>query len=127
MTPTTPLTVPPSVVEYWWRAPSVLKAYFFTQLVSSMATTPSRVDLVVRFDSRAETRALFERVTIGADSWIGNRSVVMADVGRRCVVGAGSVVTKALPDGSLAVGAPARPVGSRDAPTAEPSRPGRPG
>jgi acetyltransferase-like isoleucine patch superfamily enzyme len=37
----------------------------------------------------------------------------MADVGARCVVGAGSVVTEALPDGTVAVGAPARPVGRR--------------
>lgn len=55
----------------------------------------------------------FTRVTIGADSWIGNRAVVMADVGSRCVVGAGSVVTKPIPDRSLAVGSPAKIVGTR--------------
>jgi maltose O-acetyltransferase len=37
----------------------------------------------------------------------------MADVGRRCVIGAGSVVTKPIPEDSLAVGAPARVVGRR--------------
>ncbi len=57
----------------------------------------------------------FTRVTVGADSWIGNRTVVMADVGAGSVIGAGSVVTKAIPPRSLAVGAPARPVGRRDA------------
>ena len=62
----------------------------------------------------------FQRVTIGADAWIGNRAVVMADVGRRCVVGAGSVVTKPIPEESLAVGAPARVVGRRG------SKPNRP-
>ena len=55
----------------------------------------------------------FTRVTIGADTWIGNGAVVMADVGRRCVIGAGTVVTKPLPDGSIAVGSPARIVGQR--------------
>jgi len=55
----------------------------------------------------------FTRVTIGTDTWIGNRAVVMADVGRGCVIGAGSVVTKPLPDGSIAVGSPARIVGQR--------------
>lgn len=55
----------------------------------------------------------FERVTVGADTWIGNRTVVLADVGARCVVGAGSVVTKPLPEGSIAVGSPARVVGRR--------------
>lgn len=60
-----------------------------------------------------EQGGVYERVTVGTDSWIGNRAVVMADVGPRCVVGAGSVVTKALPAGSIAVGSPARAVGSR--------------
>ena len=57
----------------------------------------------------------FKRVTIGFDTWIGNRTVVMADVGSRCVVGAGSVVTGMLPDRSVAVGVPARVVGARGA------------
>jgi acetyltransferase-like isoleucine patch superfamily enzyme len=60
-----------------------------------------------------EQGGTFERVTVGADTWIGNRSVVMADVGERCVVGAGSVVTKPLDAHSIAVGSPARVVGSR--------------
>jgi acetyltransferase-like isoleucine patch superfamily enzyme len=60
-----------------------------------------------------EQGGTFDRVTVGADSWIGNRSVVMADVGRQCVVGAGSVVNKPLPPRSIAVGTPARVVGTR--------------
>lgn len=55
----------------------------------------------------------FVRVTIGADAWVGNQSVVMADVGKGCVVGAGSVVTRPIPDFSIAVGAPAKVVGKR--------------
>jgi acetyltransferase-like isoleucine patch superfamily enzyme len=60
-----------------------------------------------------EQGGTFERVTIGEDTWIGNRAIVMADVGRQCVVGAGSVVSKPLRDRSLAVGSPARAVGIR--------------
>ena len=60
-----------------------------------------------------EQGGTFERVTIGADTWIGNRAVVMADVGPQCVVGAGSVVTKPLEARSTAVGSPARAVGRR--------------
>ena len=41
------------------------------------------------------------RVSIGADTWIGERTVVMADVGAHCVIGAGSVA--ALPIPNLAV------------------------
>ncbi|MGH2570615.1 MAG: acyltransferase [bacterium] len=60
-----------------------------------------------------EQGGAFARVTVVADSWIGNRAVVMADVGRGSVVGAGSVVTKPLPERSIAVGTPARVVGTR--------------
>src|SRR5271165_2848183 len=50
----------------------------------------------------------FVQVTIGADSWIGAAATVMADVGSRTTVGAGSVVTKPVPDDCVAVGNPAR-------------------
>jgi len=60
-----------------------------------------------------EQGGVVKRVTVGADAWIGNRSVVMADVGPGAVVGAGSVVTKPIPSLALAVGTPARVVGTR--------------
>lgn len=47
-------------------------------------------------------------VRIGAGAWVGSAAVVMADVGRDTVVGAGAVVTKPLPDGVVAAGVPAR-------------------
>lgn len=49
-------------------------------------------------------------VSIGEHTWIGQNACVMPGVrvGRHCVVGANSVVTKDLPDYSVAVGAPAR-------------------
>lgn len=52
-------------------------------------------------------------VRIGAGSWIGANAVVMADVGANCVVGAGAIVTRPLPDGVVAVGSPARVVQQR--------------
>lgn len=49
-------------------------------------------------------------VTIGSDCWIGGGTVICPGItiGDRCVIGAGSVVTKDIPEGSLAVGNPAR-------------------
>lgn len=69
----------------------------------------ARLDIPVR-----KQLGVKERLTIGRDSWIGERSVVMANVGRHCVVGAGAVVTKPLPDYAIAVGVPARIVGYRN-------------
>jgi len=54
----------------------------------------------------------FKRVCIGAGTWIGSGAVVMADIGEHCIVGAGSVVTKPIPDFSVAVGNPARVIRS---------------
>lgn len=55
----------------------------------------------------------FESITIGEDSWIGNGSLVMANVGKKCIVGAGSVVTKDIPDYSIVAGNPAKIIKSR--------------
>jgi virginiamycin A acetyltransferase len=52
-------------------------------------------------------------VRVGRNSWIGSAAIVMADVGEQTIVGAGSVVTKALPAQVKAVGAPARVLGPR--------------
>jgi acetyltransferase-like isoleucine patch superfamily enzyme len=53
-------------------------------------------------------------VRIGAGSWVGSNAVVLADVGRHTIVGAGAVVTHALPDWVVAAGVPARIVKRRD-------------
>jgi acetyltransferase-like isoleucine patch superfamily enzyme len=55
-------------------------------------------------------------IVIGRDVWIGCRAIVTAGVtiGDGCIIGAGSIVTKNLPPGSVAVGAPARVVRQRD-------------
>ena len=47
-------------------------------------------------------------VRIGRGSWIGNAAVVMADVGPNSVIGAGAVVTRAIPGDVIAAGVPAR-------------------
>jgi acetyltransferase-like isoleucine patch superfamily enzyme len=67
-----------------------------------------RLDVPIR-----EQPGTWPRVTIGKDSWIGDRAVVMADVGKHCIIGAGSVVTAPIPDYAIAVGVPARVIRSR--------------
>lgn len=52
-------------------------------------------------------------VRIGQDTWVGNSAIIMADLGKKCVIGAGSVVTKSIEEYSVAVGNPARIVRKR--------------
>ena len=68
-----------------------------------------RLDVPVR-----EQPGEYPRVVIGTDSWIGDRAIVTADVGKHCLVGAGAVVTKPVPDFAIVVGNPARIQGFRD-------------
>lgn len=50
-------------------------------------------------------------VEIGEGSWLGeNVCVLGAKIGKHCVIGANSVVTRNIPDYSVAVGAPAKVV-----------------
>jgi acetyltransferase-like isoleucine patch superfamily enzyme len=53
-------------------------------------------------------------VRIGRGTWVGERVAVLAGarIGRFCVIGANSVVNGEIPDHSVAVGSPARVVGS---------------
>jgi virginiamycin A acetyltransferase len=69
-----------------------------------------RLDIPIR-----EQPGVWPRITIGRDSWIGDRAIVLANVGQHCVIGAGSVVTKPIPDYAIAVGSPAKVVRFRDA------------
>ena len=58
----------------------------------------------------------FQTIVIGSDCWIGAAAIVMAAVGDRTTVGAGSVVVHPLPPGSVAVGNPARVIQSSAGP-----------
>lgn len=52
-------------------------------------------------------------IHIGTGAWIGERAVVMADVGEHSIVGAGSVVNKAVPPYCIVAGNPARLIRTR--------------
>lgn len=77
-------------------------------IVDTTHPVPGSTDENVGFSILAGTSA----VRIGAGSMLGVGVVVLADVtiGRNCLIGANSVVTRNIPDGSVAVGSPARVV-----------------
>lgn len=56
---------------------------------------------------------IFENVTIGEDTWIGNGALIMSNVGKKCVIGAGAVVTEDIPDYSIVAGNPAKVIKTR--------------
>lgn len=68
----------------------------------------SRLDIPIR-DQPGDLRP----VRIGEGAWIGTHAVVLADVGKGTIVGAGSVVTERLPDYVFAAGVPARVIRPR--------------
>ena len=60
-----------------------------------------------------EQGGVFEKITIGEDTWIGNGALIMANVGKKCIVGAGSVVTKDVEEFSVVAGNPAKLIKKR--------------
>lgn len=63
---------------------------------------------------RREPKETSFPIEIGEDSWLGGGVIVLPGVkiGKRCIIGAGSVVTHDIPDDSMAVGNPARVIKS---------------
>lgn len=62
-----------------------------------------RLDVPIR-----EQAGRYEEVTIGENSWLGERATIAANVGKHCIIGAGALVLSPVPDYCIAVGVPAR-------------------
>jgi carbonic anhydrase/acetyltransferase-like protein (isoleucine patch superfamily) len=79
---------------------------------NSVLHTDAGVPLVIGRDVTVGHLAMIHGAEIGDESLIGIGAVLLngARIGRNCIIGAGALVTegKEIPDGSLAVGAPAR-------------------
>lgn len=54
-----------------------------------------------------------EKIVIGEDSWLGNSSMILANIGKKSIVGAGSVVTEDVEPYSIVAGNPAKVIKKR--------------
>ena len=62
----------------------------------------------IGYSSDCDKEIRYEEVKIGDNTWLGEGSIIMADIAGDCVVSAGSVVTKPMPSSMIAIGNPAR-------------------
>ena len=71
---------------------------------------------IARGEVIRKQEALIGEVVIGDDVWIGAGAKILMNVhiGRGAVIGANAVVTKNIPEYAIAVGAPAKVIGSRE-------------
>lgn len=96
--------------------------YYFTILNASTVTIGNNVLIASHVMISSENHGMdpdldyvsqpliSKPVTIGDGCWIGEKVCILPGVtiGKKCIVGAGSVVTKSIPNYSMAVGNPAK-------------------
>lgn len=58
----------------------------------------------------------YGKIYVGEHTFVGARVIIMPGVtiGKRCVIGAGSVVTRDIPDNCVAVGVPAKVISTTE-------------
>jgi acetyltransferase-like isoleucine patch superfamily enzyme len=78
--------------------------------IASHVLIPSGRHQHVRAEDGSLSDNFAGRTSIGADCWIGDGAIVMADLGDAVTVGAGSVVTRPVPPQTVVAGNPARPI-----------------
>lgn len=68
------------------------------------------------FRSEIPDLEITKPITVGNDVYIGNCVIILpgVNIGNRVVIGAGAVVTKDIPDNSVAVGVPAKVINTAD-------------
>jgi acetyltransferase-like isoleucine patch superfamily enzyme len=57
-----------------------------------------------------QSQPKIDKIIIGENTWVGQCAIVMSNIGRQCLIGAGSVVVKDFGDYEVIVGNPARSI-----------------
>ena len=71
---------------------------------------------VLRQNEKFKNVDLFGKIKVGDNVHIGTNSIIMpgVEIGSNCIIGCGALVTKNIPDNSVAVGIPARVIETID-------------
>ena len=83
-------------------------------IMASRVSIPSGKRQHFDDDGHFSVAAVFEKVTLGPQTWVGEGAIILAIVGARCIVSAGAVVTKEVEAGCLVGGNPARVIKTLD-------------
>lgn len=76
-------------------------------MIGSRVSMPSGKRQHIDAHGKLTSGSRYETISIGARSWVGEGAIIMASVGTDCIVSAGAVVIKDMPDGVLIGGNPA--------------------
>jgi acetyltransferase-like isoleucine patch superfamily enzyme len=80
------------------------------QLASRISIPSGRYQHRTPSENISDNSSPYNRIIIGAGTWIGEGSVILNHVGKKCTVGAGSVVVHPVEDGNVVAGNPAKPI-----------------
>lgn len=95
---------------------SVIRAWGDVKIGNGVRIGPSVQIMAMKHNFDDPDKYIFQQglsgtgITIGSNVWIGGNVTILdgVTIGNNCIIGAGSVVTKNIPDNSIAVGNPCR-------------------
>ena len=81
-----------------------------------LVTHDGGVWVLRELDDKLKNADLFGRISVGNNVHIGTKAMIMPGVtiGDNCIIGCGAIVTKSIPNNSIAVGVPARVIETID-------------
>ena len=100
-----------SYIDYAEIGDSVLIGPHVVLLSGGRVHRSEKLDIPIKDQGNLPKKPLL----VGRGAWLGAHATVMADVGEHAIVGAGAVVTKAVPAYAVVAGNPARTLYMRDA------------
>ncbi len=103
-----------AVVQRWGqRAASLGERVAVAPGVTFVAASAPDFSRLRQLDGFDDRFVRYAPITVGDDTWIGASATLLPGVtiGKCCLIGAGAVVTRVVPDYAIAAGVPARVIG----------------